>query len=93
MSPAKPIDHIAQFVADLRADTYLSDVAEGISRGLDEIDRAADFNSDFAAFFECVQWVLKRPKPIREKLDVIGRLMELQGKVTVNMRQFTGWSE
>ena len=84
-------EYIEQFLTEMRADERFAGAAEGISAALEAVDREADGSPDAAAFFECVRWVLERPKPIAEKLDVLRRLMDLQGRVTVNMAIFTGW--
>jgi len=84
-------EYIEQFLIEMRADEHFSRAADEIASALDAIDREGDGNSDAAAFFECVRWVLERSKPVSEKLDVLRRLMELQGRVTVDMRIFTGW--
>jgi hypothetical protein len=89
--PLRTGEYIEQFLRDMRANEHFAGAADGISAALDAMDREADGNADAAAFFECVRWVLERPKPIADKLDVLRRLMDLQGRVTVNMALFTGW--
>jgi hypothetical protein len=89
--PLRTGEHIEQFLTEMRADPRFADCANPVSAALDAIDREADGNTDAAAFFECVRWVLERPRTTEEKLDVLKRLLELQGRVTVNMRLFTGW--
>jgi hypothetical protein len=89
--PLRTGEYIEQFLTEMRADPHFADGANGISAALDAIDREADGNADAAAFFECVRWVLERPKPVAEKLDVLQRLLELQGRITINMPIFTGW--
>jgi hypothetical protein len=84
-------EYVEIFLKEMRADARFAGAADGISVALEAVDREADGSADAAAFFECVRWVLERPKPIAEKLDVLRRLMELQGRVTVNMKIFTGW--
>jgi hypothetical protein len=84
-------EYVEMFLKEMRADARFASGADAISEALDAIDREADGNADAAAFFECVRYVLERPKPIAEKLDVLRRLMELQGRVTVHMQLFTGW--
>lgn len=89
--PLRTGEYIEQFLTEMRADPRFADGANGISAALDAIDREGDGNADAAAFFECVRWVLERSKPVAEKLDVLRRLLDLQGRVTINMSIFTGW--
>jgi hypothetical protein len=89
--PLRTGEYIEQFLTEMRANPRFADAANGISAALDAIDREGDGNVDAAAFFECVRWVLERSKPVAEKLDVLRRLLEMQGRVTINMPIFTGW--
>lgn len=90
--PLRTGNYIERFLTDLRADERFSHAADQISAALEAVDSEGDGNVDAAAFHECVRWVLERPKPVGEKLDVLRRLMELHGRVTVNMSRFTGWA-
>jgi hypothetical protein len=89
--PLRTGECIEQFLTEMRADRRLASSANVISEALAAIDRDGDGNRDSAAFFECVRWILERPRTVKEKLDVLRRLLDLQGRVTVSMQLFTGW--
>jgi hypothetical protein len=90
----KPVDHIARFIAEVRAEPELASLADEMERALHAVDCEGDTNVHAAAFFSAVEWVLKQPRTIREKLDVICKLTGMKGKVVIpSMQEFSGWQE
>lgn len=89
---AKPVDHIKQFLADMRADAQFGAFADDMEKLLYSVDLEADGNDHAAALFAAIEWVASQPKPVRDKLDVLRRLFELGGFVRIpNIREFAGW--
>lgn len=81
---------IEKFIADLRA--WLGDeVADAMAKALNAIDIEGDGVPDACAFMQAVEWILAEPRTVREKFELIDRLRNLNGKVTINMREFSGW--
>jgi hypothetical protein len=92
MNVAKPIDHIKAFVADLRADQQLGQFADDMEQVLYAVDVEAAGNDHAAAQFGAIEWIVKQPKPVRDKLDVLRRLFDLSGFVRIpSIRAFAGW--
>ena len=84
-----PVDHVKRFLADLRADQELAPFADGIERGLHAADISADTNNHAAAFFAGVEWILRQPGTVRERLEVLARITGLEGVVHIpSMREF-----
>jgi hypothetical protein len=45
-----------------------------------------------AGVLDGIGWIVKQPRRLEEKIEQIGRLFELKGKVHIaSMRDFTGW--
>jgi hypothetical protein len=51
-----------------------------------------DDSADAIALMDAVTWVLKQPRTLDERFEVLGQLLSLNGKITVDLREFTGWT-
>jgi hypothetical protein len=92
MSAAKPVDHFKGFIAKMRADPQFGDSADEMEKAFQAIDLEADSNGHAAALFSAVEWIVRQPKPVRDKLDVLRRLFDLSGFVRIpSIRAFAGW--
>lgn len=89
----KPIDQIARYVADLRAEPALEPFANDMERALSAIDLEADTNPHAAAQFEAVRWIMRQPRTVREKTEVLARLVtQPPGRVRIpSIKAFAGW--
>jgi hypothetical protein len=85
----KPVDHIARFIAEVRAEPELASLADEMERALHAVDCEGDTNVHTAAFFAAVEWILKQPATLRERIEVLVALSGLQGRVHIpDMRKF-----
>jgi hypothetical protein len=92
MSAAKPVDHFKGFIAKMRDDPQFGDFADDMEKAFQAVDVEADSNSHAAALFAAVEWILRQPKPVRDKLEVLRRLLDLSGLVRIpSIRAFAGW--
>jgi hypothetical protein len=78
-----PVDHIAKFIAEVRADADLAPLADDIERALQAVDLEGDWNDHAAAFFAAIEWILKQPATVRERLEVLLKLTQLKGFVHI----------
>jgi TolB-like protein len=82
----------SDFIAELRADPELFVVANTIERALQMVDFEADANPDAAAMWEGISWILDHTeRSAMERFRALGKLVNLEGKVRVNLREFLGW--
>jgi hypothetical protein len=82
----------SNFIAELRADPELSVVANTIERALEMVDFEADANSDAAAVWEGISWILGHTeRSAIERFRALGKLVNLEGKVRVDLREFLAW--
>jgi len=87
-----PVDHFKNFIAEMRAHSEFKHHADKLEHALAHDDLIADTNSDMAAVFHGIGWIVKQPRRLEEKIEQIGRLFEVKGKVRIaSMRDFTGW--
>jgi hypothetical protein len=92
MIAAKRVDNFRKFAAELRGYPELKHQADAFEHALAHDDLIADTNSDMAAVLFGVEWILRQPRHIEEKIEQMGRLFALEGKVHIaSMRDFTGW--
>jgi len=88
----KPLDHIEQFIADVRADADLAPSADEIAKAMHALDQEADGNDHAAALFEAMLWVVRQPRSAAEKFAVIYKLVDQKGFVYIpSIREFAGW--
>jgi hypothetical protein len=87
------LDHIDQFIADLRASVVYASAADDVANSLAELDLEGDTNPDAAKAYAAISWIIKQPRSADEKLKAMERLARIpRGKVEIaSMRQFTGW--
>jgi hypothetical protein len=92
MSTAKPVDDFKAFIAEIRADAQFAGFADDTEKALQALDFEGDGNDHAAALFAAVEWVVRQPKPVRDKLEVLRRLVDLGGFVHIpSIRAFAGW--
>jgi hypothetical protein len=81
----------SDFIAELRADPELSVVAN-TKRALQMVDFEADANPDAAAMWEGISWILgQTERSAMERFRALSKLVNLEGKVRVNLKEFLGW--
>ena len=51
-----------------------------------------DGTANAIAFMDAVTCVLKQPRTLDERFEVLSRLFSCYGKVTENIREFTRWT-
>jgi hypothetical protein len=88
------LDHVDEFIANLRADGH--PLAEAMSSYLAELDLLSESSASLAQLNGMMSWILKQPRTANEKLKAMERLSAnakaMAGKVeTINMNEFTGW--
>ena len=92
MSAAKPVDNFKKFIGEMRAHPQFKNEADALEHAFAHDDLIADTNSDLAAVYFGIEWILKQPRRLEEKIEQIGRLFALEGKGHIaSMRDFTGW--
>jgi hypothetical protein len=80
------------FVLELLGDSGFSESAVEINRAFTALDIEADGNLDAERLFSAVMWICnQRQQPLHARMEKISRLAALRGKVSVNLREFTGW--
>jgi hypothetical protein len=84
---------IEQFINDLRADRdFDPEVADKLAELFGETDIEADYNNHAGAFLMAVEWIVgHRDRSVRERLEMVHRLVKLKGYSEINLREFTGW--
>jgi hypothetical protein len=89
------LDHVDQFIADLRASAIYAPIADDMADMLTELDLEGESNPDAAKAYAAFSWILRQPRTADEKLRVIDRLILLpKGKTEIaSMRQFAGWHD
>ena len=82
---------VKAFLDECRADPRYAADAPDIAEALEALYLEGDDTADAIAFMDAVTWVLRQPRALDERFEVLGRLFSLNGKVTVDLREFTGW--
>jgi hypothetical protein len=88
------MDAVAHFVEELRAAPEFvgTSVAEDFEATVEALYVEGDDNADAIAMLDAIKWILKQPRTVAEKLEVLHRLSALQGKVRINLPKFAGWA-
>jgi hypothetical protein len=88
----KPVDHIARFVADLRASPDFAPFADQAESALSKADIAADGCDHEAARFAAIEWIVAQPRSVQEKVEALAKLNSQKGEVHIpSLRRFCGW--
>jgi hypothetical protein len=85
------VSAVNAFLDECRADPRYAADAPAIAEALEALYLEGD-TADAIAFMDAVTWVLKQPRTLDERFEVLGRLFLLNCKVTVDLREFTGWT-
>jgi hypothetical protein len=86
------VSAVNAFLDECRADPRYAAHVPAIAEPLESLYLESNDTADAIAFMDAVTWVLKQPRTLDERIEVLGRLFSLNGKVTVNLREFTGWT-
>jgi hypothetical protein len=80
------------FIDEMRADNELARIADATRCALLMIDSEADGNPHAAALWEGICFIISHAdRTVEERLHAIVKLLQLEGKVRVNLREFLGW--
>jgi len=81
------------FIAELRADPLLADLADELADGLHTLESDADARSIEVS--DSIEWILRQRRSPREKLQAILTLFKWDTTATpgtsISMKQLTGW--
>ena len=86
------VNAVDAFLDECRADPRYAADAPTIAEALEALYLEGDDSADAIALMDAVTWVLKQPRTLDERFEVLGRLLSLNGKITVDLREFTGWT-
>jgi hypothetical protein len=86
------VNAVDAFLAECRADPRYAADAPTIAEALEALYLEGDDSADAITLMDAVTWVLKQPRTLDERFEVLGRLLSLNGKITVDLREFTGWT-
>ncbi len=80
------------FVTDLRAEPSLAVFADAVAEAHRSLELESVHNHDALQVWRAVNWILRQPRTVREKLDALVKLTSLPaGPRIVRMRHLTGW--
>jgi hypothetical protein len=81
------------FTAELLADPVFASSAVALRKMLDQLDVEGDGSVDAIEMARAVEWICnQRQRPLYERVDKIGELSRLKGKVRIdNLRAWCGW--
>ena len=80
------------FLNECRADPRYAAHVTPIAEVLHALYLESDGTADAIAFMDDVTWVLKQPRTLDERFEVLSRLFSCYGKFIGNIREFTGWT-
>jgi hypothetical protein len=80
------------FLNECRADPRYAADAPTIAEALEGLYLEGDDSPDAIALMDAMTWVVKQPRSLDERFEVLGRLLSLNGKINVDLREFTGWT-
>jgi hypothetical protein len=86
------VNAVGVFFDECRADPRYAADAPAIAEALEGLYLEGDDSPDAIALMDAVSWVLKQPRTLDERFEVLGRLFSLHGKFNVDLREFTGWT-
>jgi hypothetical protein len=86
------VSAVNAFLDECCADPRYAADAPAIAEALKALYLEGDDTADAIAFMDAVTWVLKQPRTLDERFEVLGRLFSLNDKVTVDLREFAGWT-
>jgi hypothetical protein len=76
---------IEAFISDIRADLG-PEVADKFTEAVGATDIEA------SVFLTAIEWVVRhKDRSVQERLDMVERLLKLDGYSEIDMRKFTGW--
>jgi hypothetical protein len=79
-----------KFILELCGSPFASSVVE-INNALEKLDIEGDYNPDAAAMLKALEIISMKSEPIAERLEEMHKLTSLRGKVSVEVRGWTGW--
>jgi hypothetical protein len=86
------VNAVDAFLDECRADPRYAADAPAIAEALDALYLEGEDSPDAIALMDAVNWVLQQPRTLDERFEVLGRLFSLNGKITADLREFTGWT-
>jgi hypothetical protein len=83
---------VDKFIAAMRADPNLADLAQDFANAFSALDEEACTNASAAGFYETIHWVISRPdRLLREKIEKIDELIRRKGLQSGKIREIVGW--
>jgi hypothetical protein len=84
---------VTHFIAELRGDPQLADLADGFNQMACAIERESVTNRDARVFLKAVLWIIKHEdRTLAERIEALGKLLALpRGPVVIGMKKLTGW--
>jgi len=86
------VSAVDAFLDECRADPRYAADAPAIAEALEALCLEGEDSPDAIALMDAVNWVLKQPRTLDERFEVLGRLFSLNGKINVDLREFAGWT-
>jgi len=86
------VSAVKAFLDECRADPRYAADAPAIAEALEALCLEGEDSPDAIALMDAVTWVLKQPRTLDERFEVLGRLFSLNGKINVDLREFAGWT-
>jgi hypothetical protein len=81
-----PVNDIAAFIDELRADPRLAPAVGTLETALAALDREGDANRSAAALHDMVGLIAAEPLPLSEKLRLLSDLLAFEGRLTIRRR-------
>jgi hypothetical protein len=85
-------DKLKNWLESLTATYFMIEHIEPMKNALNKLYREGDENPDAAQMWEAISWIINhQEKSAVERLAMINKLCEQEGRVIVDMEEFTGW--
>jgi hypothetical protein len=86
---------VENFLEDMSKDALIGPLAENFRAAFEAIDdEGTDGNADAILCIDAFSWILgHRDRGVMERIEMCDRLRAAtsNGRVTINLKQFTGW--
>jgi hypothetical protein len=92
VSRGQIVSAVNAFLDECRADPRYAAHLTAIAGALHALYLESDGTADAIAFMDAVTWVLKQPRTLDERFEVLSRLFSCYGKVIENIREFARWT-
>jgi len=85
------VSAVSDFLDECRADPRYGAHVTAIAEALHALYLESDDTADAIAFMDAVTWVLKQPRTLDERFEVLSRLFSRYGKAIEDIREFARW--